>query len=169
MYLESIHYLTIRKAFIMSFDINNFKGQPHNTSRYAKRLEALKEKRIETKCIEDAVANAVDNINQKSAKSFVIYGEPQSGKTEMMIALTARLLDNGHKVVIHLLNDTVQLLQQNLERFQRSGLAPSPCNFLDILDPAIVIRKDEERVIFCKKNGKDLKNLIEKIEHTLPP
>lgn len=149
----------------MSFDINKFKSQPRSTDRYAKRLEALQSRGIETGCIETAVTSAVDNINQKSAKSFVIYGEPQSGKTEMMIALTARLLDNGHKIVIHLLNDSVQLLQQNLERFQRSGLAPSPCNFLDILDPSIVIRKDEERVIFCKKNGKDLKNLIEKIEH----
>ena len=40
--------------------------------------------------VDSAVANIEDD-----QKSFVIYGEPQSGKTEMMIALTAKLLDLG--------------------------------------------------------------------------
>ncbi len=110
------------------------------------------------------MTEAADNIRQGLTRSFVIYGEPQSGKTEMMIALTARLLDDGHKIIVHLLNDSVQLLEQNLDRFQRSGLAPSPCNFTDILDPTIKIG-EEERVIFCKKNSSDLRKLIDKIGH----
>jgi hypothetical protein len=92
----------------------------------------------------------------------VIYGEPQSGKTEMMICLTAKLIDAGFNVVVHLLNDSVQLLQQNLERFQRSGLSPSARNFSEIMDPSISL-KVGQHVIFCKKNPHDLRKLNEKL------
>jgi hypothetical protein len=61
-----------------------------------------------------------------------------------------------------LLNDSVQLLGQNLERFQRSGLSPSPKKFSEVLPPEVVIG-DRQWVIFCKKNGKDLDKLINKI------
>ncbi len=97
----------------------------------------------------------MDNISSQKTNSFVIFGEPQSGKTEMMICLTAKLIDDGHDVVIHLLNDSVQLLQQNLERFQRSGLAPAAKNFSDFLDPTISLTVGQH-VIFCKKNAGDL-------------
>lgn len=148
----------------MTFDINNFKSIAHQTNRYPKRLQELQKRNIDTSCIEHAVTEAVDNLHQEQTHAFVIYGEPQSGKTEMMIALTARLLDDGHKVIVHLLNDSVQLLEQNLDRFQRSGLAPSPCNFTSIVDPTIKVG-DEEWVIFCKKNSKDLQKLTQKIDH----
>lgn len=148
----------------MGFDINKFKSDVHQTSRYQKRLDELQKKGMDTACIECAVNEAVDNLHQGQTRAFVIYGEPQSGKTEMMIALTARLLDAGHKMIVHLLNDSVQLLEQNLDRFQRSGLAPSPCNFTSIMDPDIKVG-DEEWVIFCKKNSRDLQKLIQKIEH----
>jgi hypothetical protein len=88
-------------------------------------------------------------------QSFVIYGEPQSGKTEMMICLTAKLLDSRRKFVLHLLNDSVDLLGQNLGRFQESGLAPAAQNYTDILDPAINIKK-QPHIVFCKKNARDL-------------
>src|SRR6185437_3895727 len=78
---------------------------------------------------------------------------------EMMICLTARLLDEGHKVIIHLLNDSVQLLEQNLDRFKRSDLAPAARNFTEILDPDISL-KSGEHVIFCKKNKDDLQKLL---------
>lgn len=81
----------------------------------------------------------------------------------MMIALTAKLLDVGFKLVIVLLNDSVQLLGQNLERFQRSGLAPLPKKFSEILPPEVNIG-DHQWVIFCKKNSSDLQKLLEKIE-----
>jgi DNA replication protein DnaC len=43
----------------------------------------------------------------------VIYGEPQSGKTEMMICLTAKLLDDSRKFILHLLNDSVDSTLEN--------------------------------------------------------
>jgi hypothetical protein len=92
----------------------------------------------------------------------VIYGEPQSGKTEMMICLTAKLLDEGFEFILHLLNDSVDLLGQNLGRFKSSGLAPAARNFSEILDPAVKL-KGQRHVVFCKKNGSDLRKLIEKI------
>jgi len=55
----------------------------------------------------------------------VIYGEPQSGKTEMMICLTARLIDIGANLVIHLLNDSVQLLEQNLIPLSKRAMSDS--------------------------------------------
>ncbi|MDH8080025.1 hypothetical protein QIG57_27070, partial [Klebsiella pneumoniae] len=74
--------------------------------------------------------------NLKTAKksSLIIYGEPQSGKTEMMICLTAKLLDDGHKTIVHLMNDSVDLLTQNLRRFKGSGLAPAAKNSSELLN-----------------------------------
>jgi len=93
----------------------------------------------------------------------MIYGEPQSGKTEMMICLTAKLLDGGRSFILHLLNDSVDLLAQNLGRFQASGLAPSAQNYTDILDPAINVRTGRH-VVFSKKNARDLQKMINKID-----
>lgn len=148
----------------MKFDISKFNSISPEIGRYPKRLAELQEKGIGTSSIETAVTGAVDNLHQGQTRAFVIYGEPQSGKTEMMIALTARLLDDGYKIIIHLLNDSLQLLEQNLDRFRRSGLAPSACNYTDILDSVIQI-VDGEWVIFCKKNARDLQKLIDKINH----
>ena len=92
----------------------------------------------------------------------MIYGEPQSGKTEMMIALTARLLDEGARIIVVLMNDSVQLLEQNLDRFLRSGLDPAPKKFNELLDPTIDL-KSGTWVIFCKKNSADLQKLIAKL------
>ncbi len=141
------------------FDINNFKTKKQYSKRYEKRLEKLD---FNTACIEEAVIGAVTNLNN-AVKSFIIYGEPQSGKTEMMIALTAKLLDLGHKIVIILLNDNVGLLEQNLRRFAKSELDPDPKNFKEILDDIMEIN-DYEWIIFCKKNASDLTKLIRKLE-----
>ena len=145
------------------FDINKFKNRPNPHVRYLRQLERINSKGQYTKSIEIAVDNAAKNITQEEVRSFVIYGEPQSGKTEMMIALTARLLDENFKIIIVLLNDSVQLLNQNLERFRRSGIDPAPKNFNEVLDPAITIA-NREWIIFCKKNSKDLQRLITKLE-----
>jgi hypothetical protein len=51
--------------------------------------------------------------------------------------------------------DSVDLLGQNLGRFQESGLAPAAQNYTDILDPAINIKK-QPHIVFCKKNARDL-------------
>ena len=130
--------------------------------RYERQLSRVRDAGKQTSCISDAVNKSLDNIVSGKARSFVIYGEPQSGKTEMMICLTAKLIDSGFNVVVHLLNDSVQLLQQNLDRFQRSGLSPSARNFSEVMDPSISL-KVGQHVIFCKKNPHDLRKLNEKL------
>lgn len=142
-------------------DIGQLKAIAAANDRYEQQLNRLKNAEKQTSCIETAVTKAVLNVLTEESRSFVIYGEPQSGKTEMMICLTAKLLDNGFPVIVHLLNDSVQLLQQNLDRFQRSGLAPAAKNFSDFLDPSISLNAGQH-VIFCKKNAKDLDRLCDK-------
>ena len=146
----------------IEFDLESLKRQAEVGNRYEKRLSHLVTAGQEVERIKGVVKTAIDNIHV-GQKSFVIYGEPQSGKTEMMIALTAKLLDEGHKIIVVLLNDSVQLLGQNLERFQRSGLSPSPKKFSEVLPPEVAIG-DSQWVIFCKKNAKDLDKLINKID-----
>jgi hypothetical protein len=145
------------------FDINDF--VPSGAARYERRISHLQAQDFYTDSIESTVNGAIENIATQDARSFVIYGEPQSGKTEMMIALTARLLDEGAKIIIVLMNDSVQLLEQNLERFLRSGLDPAPKKFNELLDPSIDLRSGTW-VIFCKKNAADLQKLIAKLGRT---
>jgi hypothetical protein len=149
-----------------TFDVTDFvSAGGEKRSRYERRLAELTSKGFYTQSIESAVGSALANITDHGTRSFVIYGEPQSGKTEMMIALTARLLDEGRRIIIILLNDSVQLLEQNLDRFLRSGLDPAPKKFNEILDPGIDVSKSTW-VIFCKKNSADLQNLLAKLEGT---
>lgn len=143
------------------FDFKSLKKETQNNNRYEKRLALLASKGQETERIETVVENTLRNI-ENNQKSFVIYGEPQSGKTEMMIALTAKLLDEGYKIIVILLNDSVQLLDQNLERFQRSGISPSPKKYSELLPPEIKIG-EHQWIIFSKKNSKDLSKLIQKL------
>ena len=67
--------------------------------RYERQLARVREAKKQTSCISDAVNRSLDNIASRKARSFVIYGEPQSGKTEMMICLTAKLIDSGFDVI----------------------------------------------------------------------
>lgn len=146
------------------FDINRFtQAKPLNT-RYERRLNILREEGKDTQFIEKTVAEASSNIKH-GLNSFVIYGDPQSGKTEMMIALTAKLLDEGHKIIVILSKDDVQLQSQNLDRFSRSGIDPTPRSFAEIITPSITIG-NSDWVIFCKKNAKDLEKLVSKIGDT---
>lgn len=144
------------------FDINRFYKSGELSGQYERQLQRLISANREVRSIEAAVRGAISNLH-KGTRSFVIYGEPQSGKTEMMICLTGKLLDQGHQIILHLLNDSVDLLGQNLGRFKSSGLAPAARNFSEVLDPAVKI-KDAKHVIFCKKNASDLKKLIEKLD-----
>jgi len=144
-----------------NLDIEALKSLRSNTSRLSVQLARLKGQGIDTANIEKTVTQATKNLVGGS-RSFVIFGEPQSGKTEMMICLTAKLLDDGRKFVVHLLNDSVQLLEQNLDRFKRSDLSPAARNFTEILDPDISL-KFGEHVIFCKKNKDDLQKLLNRV------
>jgi len=143
------------------FDISKYINEQNPKNRYKNQLDRLLRKGIEIKRFQEVVDKGMKNIKE-DIRSFCIYGDPQSGKTEMMIALTAKLLDAGHKMVIVLINDNVDLLSQNLKRFTASGLDPSPKNFTEITDPEVHIGH-QEWVIFCKKNTKNLQKLIEKI------
>lgn len=146
------------------FDIKNFTNLGTLDGQYQTQLERLISEGFETSNIEDTVNKASSNLSGANPKPFVIYGEPQSGKTEMMICLSARLIDDGHKFIILLLNDSVDLLGQNLGRFQSSGLAPSPKNFTEILDPDYDL-KNSSNIVFCKKNARDLQKLIDKFDN----
>lgn len=145
-----------------SFDIANFRDDDQPKDQYQQQLRRLQDVGNSTECIEQAVGGALRNLGAGGQQSFVVYGEPQSGKTEMMICLTARLLDGGHRFIVHLLNDSVDLLNQNMSRFHNSGLAPAAQNFMEIVDPAIDV-KVGPFVVFCKKNGSNLRDLINKI------
>ena len=144
-------------------DIEKFKKKAKLKDRYAKQLQRLQEKGIATNSIELAVSSAVANLAQEDASSLVIYGEPQSGKTEMMICLTAKLLDEGHSTIVHLMNDSVDLLTQNLKRFKGAGLAPGPRSLSELLQSSDD-QKPQELVVFCKKNYRDLDNLIGRLK-----
>jgi hypothetical protein len=132
------------------------------SNQYEKRIQALKSKDIDTSCIERTIQQTIRSFNYKDDISFVVFGEPQSGKTEMMIALNAKLLDDGCEVIINLLTDSVDLLQQNLSRFRKAGLSPSPKQFSELpTDPNVI--KGKQWVIFSKKNAKDLDKLTESL------
>jgi Z1 domain/Type III restriction enzyme, res subunit len=146
----------------VAVDIDILRTMAAKRDRYPFQLNRLKRLGKQTSCIEAAVSSACDTLSTGTT-SFVIYGEPQSGKTEMMICLTAKLLDDGHRIIIHLLNDSVQLLQQNLDRFQRSNLSPAARNFSDVIDPDYSLSAGYH-VIFCKKNASDLNKLNQKLE-----
>lgn len=143
------------------FDISKYINEQNPKNRYKIQLDRLASKGINSKRFQKVLDKGLKNITE-GIKSFCIYGDPQSGKTEMMIVLTAKLLDAGHKVVVVLINDNVDLLRQNSRRFSESGLDPSPKDFTEIIDPNVHIG-NQEWVIFCKKNSKDLQKLIDKI------
>ena len=144
-------------------DWGSIVGRP-GSSQYEQRVAELRKRSVDVTAIEETVEKTIENLKQKDAKSFVIFGEPQSGKTEMMIALNARLLDEGYPILINLLTDSIDLLDQSLRRFRASGLNPSPKPFSDL--PSQPQRlKDREWVVFCKKNARDLAKLIEFLRH----
>jgi len=159
-YLEA-YLASTKEEAVSGFDINRFRNGKSKNFRYSRQLSRQQDDGIDTSCIKKAITGSLDRIN-RGIKSFVIYGEPQSGKTEMMIALTAKLLDESNKVIVVLLNDNVELLKQNLRRFQESGLDPCPKSFEDVINPTVAIGNNEW-VVFCKKNSKNLASLIEKL------
>src|ERR1700740_1672263 len=145
-------------------DLAKFKSKAKLKDGYAKQLHRLQNKGIAPACIEQAVNGAVANFTKGKA-SLVIYGEPQSGTTEMMICLTAKLLDDGHSVIVHLMNDSVDLLAQNLTRFRASGLAPAPRSLSEVLQSSNG-HNPKELVVFCKKNVHDLDKLVTRLAGT---
>jgi hypothetical protein len=146
----------------LKIDLAKFKKKAKLKDRYARQLQRLQSKSIATAFIEQAVDGAAANLADADTSSLVIYGEPQSGKTEMMICLTAKLLDKGYPIIVHLMNDSVDLLTQNLRRFKSSGLAPAPRSLSELLQSSDT-QNPQELVVFCKKNSRDLDKLIKRL------
>ena len=61
--------------------------------------------------IQNGIADVL-RVLESGARSFVIYGEPQSGKTEFMIALVCKLLDQGRQSIFLIMNDNTELETQ---------------------------------------------------------
>ncbi|MEZ5922021.1 MAG: Z1 domain-containing protein [Parvularculaceae bacterium] len=132
--------------------------------QYDRRIQALKNRSLNTTAIESTVSETIATLQRSDGRSFVIFGEPQSGKTEMMIALNAKLLDTGAEIIVNLLTDSLDLLEQSLSRFRGSGLSPSPKQFSELPTNAKDL-SGKKWVIFSKKNARDLEKLIELLRH----
>lgn len=149
-----------------AFDIAKLVRGATLPDQYGRQLARIKQEGKTTEMIEEAVKGVLDNIPKAVGNSLVIYGDPQSGKTELMICLTARLLDADYHSIIHLVTDSVDLLTQNLDRFKLAGLAPSPRNATDVAGSPIT--KGHDALLFCKKNAKDLAKLITAVANVRP-
>ena len=143
----------------LDFDLLDQEAQ----SEFQRQIGRVQRATGHTQSIEYTVSKASDSI-KNGVRSFVIYGEPQSGKTEMMICLTAKLLDDGYKNIVILVNDNVELQNQNLERFRKSGLSPAPKSLQEI-KKSEALKNTFNTVIFCKKNAKDLKVLNDRLRN----
>ena len=130
-------------------------------SAFDDRLNYLSTRNRDVSIISDGVRQVIENISS-GTRSLVVYGEPQSGKTEFMIALVCKLLDEGKKTIFVIMNDNTDLEDQNFDRFlQATQINPSPMTapqFVNLLDGDK--KTDLPRVIFCRKNGRNLEKLI---------
>lgn len=124
---------------------------------YSKQLKRLKSEGKDTYAIEKVVNKSIDNIVD-GIFSFVIFGEPQCGKTELMICLSARLIETTNRLIIILVNDNLRLLGQNTNRFIKSRIMPKPKVLNEFLEGEIY----PTRIVLCKKNKADLEKLIKK-------
>lgn len=124
---------------------------------YSKQIERLKSEGKETSAIEKVVNKCIDNITD-GITSFVIFGEPQCGKTELMICLSAKLIETTNRLIIILVNDNVNLLEQNTNRFLTSRITPKPKTLNEFLEE----EASTTRIVICKKNHLDLEKLVNK-------
>jgi hypothetical protein len=133
-------------------------------SKYKTQIERVRFEKGYVTSIENTVNETLNNLAQ-GATRLAIYGEPQSGKTEMMICLSAKLLDEGHTCIIILVNDSLDVLSQNYDRFLDSNLIPTPRNLSDLAQ-GVDLYKAKEQIIITKKNPSDLQKLIEYLKAT---
>lgn len=111
--------------------------------------------------ITDPVNQIMSNLNNGS-KSFVVYGEPQSGKTETMIALCCKLFDEGVNTIFVLMHDIKTLQKQNFQdRFVKNeNFRVTPILADEFIHTDEKTRKDKNWLIFGRKNSKQLQKLI---------
>mgnify|MGYP003950707007 CR=1 FL=1 len=130
---------------------------------YKNRLKFLESEGRDISLISDGVEKVCSNLKNGS-RSLVVYGEPQSGKTEFMIALVCRFLDEGKKTIFIIMNDNTELEVQNFNRFKKTlELNPSPLKSDQFIELEDRDKKnpDQQRIIFCRKNARNLKKLID--------
>jgi hypothetical protein len=138
--------------------INDLEKEPC----YPQRISFLKSTGRSVSNIEKAIAETLETINS-GTRSFVIYGEPQSGKTEFMIALVCKLIDLGRQTIFIVMNDNTELENQNFDRFHIAAeLNPTPIRDFQLRDfSKKELKAKKQRIIFCRKNANNLKKLIE--------
>lgn len=125
--------------------MNFLQSKGYDTTLYTKPIQQLEKK-----------------LNS-GVRSLVVYGEPQSGKTEFMVALVCKLIDLGQKTIFLIMNDNTELEVQNYLRFkQAQQIKPSPLNHIEFVNlENYDKRSDKPRIIFCRKNKANLEKLIE--------
>ena len=130
-------------------------------SAFDSRVDYLRQQNRDTSIIEDGIRQVSENL-QAGAKSLVVYGEPQSGKTEFMIALVCKLLDEGRKTIFVIMNDNTELEVQNFERFKEAAqINPSPMTAEQFMElPDEDKKTEQQKIIFCRKNAAILRKLI---------
>ena len=72
--------------------LNRLESAQNNAQCYEDRIARLKQMGRDPSLIQRGIADVLRVLEQGS-RSFVVYGEPQSGKTEFMIALVCKLLE----------------------------------------------------------------------------
>ncbi|MDA9189952.1 hypothetical protein N9P07_00795 [Alphaproteobacteria bacterium] len=146
----------------MSFDeLINTLNNKKNEVTFPKRISSLKSRGRDTDMIEKGISQVVQTL-ESNTRSFIVYGEPQSGKTEFMIALTCKLVDLNYQTIFIVMNDNTELETQNFDRFhQAQELNPTPLRDTQINQmDAEQLKIDKQRIIFCRKNSKNLQKLI---------
>ncbi len=111
--------------------------------------------------IDKPIKKILNNI-RSGTKSFVVYGEPQSGKTETMIALCCKLFDEGFNTIFVLMHDIKTLQKQNFQdRFAlNENFRVTPILAEDFLKSDVKNRKNRNWLIFGRKNSSQLEKLI---------
>ena len=111
--------------------------------------------------VKNPINEIVSNLDS-GTKSFVVYGEPQSGKTEMMIALCCKLFDKGFKTIFVLMHDIKTLQKQNFQdRFAlNENFRVSPILVEEFLLTDPKTRANRNWLIFGRKNSAQLDKLI---------
>ena len=133
--------------------------------RYGDRIRYLENLYHDNSQITNGVNAVLKNLN-KGERSFVIYGEPQSGKTELMLALTCKFLDEGFETVFIVMNDNRSLENQNFYRFADCPqLDPQPMLASEVIADPTSIVPGEKHVIFVRKNGSILERINEITRH----
>ena len=123
----------------------------NKTYLYKNRINALEKQYSDISHIKDAVNDTL-KVLESGVRSTVIYGEPQSGKTELMLALTCKLLDSGYETIFMVMNDNVSLETQNFERFAEcKQLNPAPLKAEEVINDPTCIIAGKKHIIFCER------------------